>query len=186
MKYFILIVLVILASCADISSSVTTPKYIVRSEISIEEPGVPIHLVTGEYGVSIDIGEWITYVDDVDKFVIAYPADYPKISPSSMGGMSIERDVTSCSPQAIGISSPIDLTDSNGENAVWGEMDYYKRFWTLDFPIEFTDVCGYQKDQTIYAFCSEKDDKRVVICISQQTDDHKQAEKIFKTFRWTE
>ncbi|MDP4008275.1 MAG: hypothetical protein Q8P68_03740, partial [Candidatus Peregrinibacteria bacterium] len=42
-----------------------------------------------------------------------------------------------------------------------------------------------------YAFCSEKENflgigepKRVVICISQQTDDPKMAEEIFKTFKW--
>jgi len=37
-----------------------------------------------------------------------------------------------------------------------------------------------------YALCSEKDGKRVVVCIQQMTDNPKLAEEIFSTFRWTE
>jgi hypothetical protein len=37
-----------------------------------------------------------------------------------------------------------------------------------------------------YGFCAEKDDKRVVVCIEQITDNPKLAEEIFSTFRWTE
>jgi len=35
-----------------------------------------------------------------------------------------------------------------------------------------------------YALCSEKDGKRVVVCIQQMTDNPKLAEEIFSTFRW--
>jgi hypothetical protein len=38
----------------------------------------------------------------------------------------------------------------------------------------------------VYALCSEKDGKTVVICISQMTDNREQAKEIFETFRWTQ
>lgn len=200
MKYLILIILVILVSCADISGVVTTSKYIVRSEISFEKPGIPIHLKTGEYASSIGIGEWITYIDDVDKFAVSYPADYPKDFPSSMGGMSIERDATSCAPEVIGISQPNVLaTDANKEKTIWGRMDYRELFGGrggafLDPPAEYSDICRPQSGDAMYAFCSEEvgdpgntaDDKRVVICVSQQIDNPRTVADIFSTFRWTD
>jgi hypothetical protein len=39
---------------------------------------------------------------------------------------------------------------------------------------------------TAYALCSEKDGKRVVVCVQQMTDNPKLAKEIFSTFRWTE
>ncbi|MEQ1849141.1 MAG: hypothetical protein ABL890_00960 [Candidatus Peribacteraceae bacterium] len=41
-------------------------------------------------------------------------------------------------------------------------------------------------DSDAYVLCSEKDGKRVVVCIQQMTDNPEQAEEIFSTFRWTE
>ncbi len=38
----------------------------------------------------------------------------------------------------------------------------------------------------VYALCSEKDGKTVVICLTQMTDDPDIAKKIFESFRWTE
>lgn len=37
-----------------------------------------------------------------------------------------------------------------------------------------------------YALCSERGDKRVVVCVEQLTDDPQLAEEIFRSFRWTE
>lgn len=37
-----------------------------------------------------------------------------------------------------------------------------------------------------YALCSEREGKRVVVCVQQMTDNPKLAEEIFSTFHWTE
>jgi len=42
------------------------------------------------------------------------------------------------------------------------------------------------KSSFAYALCSEKDGKRVVVCIQQMTDNPALAEEIFSTFKWTE
>ncbi len=66
-------------------------------------------------------------------------------------------------------------------------MDYREIYYTMDFPREYTDICGpYTVNHTMYAFCSQKDSKTVVICFSQMTDNPELAEEIFKTFRWRE
>ncbi|MFA7682014.1 MAG: S-layer homology domain-containing protein [Candidatus Peribacteraceae bacterium] len=41
-------------------------------------------------------------------------------------------------------------------------------------------------DAATYAFCSQKDDKVVFICLEQQKNNLELAEQIFSTFRWTE
>lgn len=131
--------------------------------------------------------------EDVDgKRVTFYmPADFdfdpnndPPPSDSDLD-IAIHHSHPSCSPSAIGISQPIDLTDSNGENTIWGRTNE-REISRGDFTPEYTDICGPYSGESMYAFCSEKDDKRVVICISQQTDDPALAEEIFKSFRWTE
>lgn len=46
--------------------------------------------------------------------------------------------------------------------------------------------CKNFDNHPMYGFCSEKDGKTVVICISQMTDDPDLAKQIFETFRWTD
>ena len=48
-------------------------------------------------------------------------------------------------------------------------------------PFEYCD-----DGRRVYALCSEKDGKTVVICISQMKDDPELAKQIFETFKWTE
>lgn len=96
--------------------------------------------------------------------------------------MTIYDDLESCNSEAIGISHPVILTELE---AVWGKMDY-REIYMGDFPLGYTDICGtYDSGSHMYAFCSEKNDKRIAICLNQQNDDPEMAEEIFKTFKWT-
>lgn len=93
--------------------------------------------------------------------------------------------ISQCSPSTLGASSAQSLTDANG-TTTWGKVDYYDIYWTGDFPHEFDpNLCKPLSSEGVaYALCSEKDGKRVLICISQMTDNPKLAEEIFRTFRW--
>ncbi len=82
---------------------------------------------------------------------------------------------------------------------IWGRVDAYDSYQP-SFPEEETPFCrppilewdgdmetGIERisNYAAYALCSEKDGKRVLICISQMTDNLQLAEGIFRTFRWT-
>lgn len=45
-------------------------------------------------------------------------------------------------------------------------------------------ICRPSSGGTSYVFCAEQDNKTIMICIDQQTDNPKLAEEIFNTFRW--
>lgn len=195
-KYFSIFSLIFLASCSQskVPEFVQTPKYILRSEISSTSK-TPVHSLDNDAD-HVSIGEWISLVDDVDKFVISYPADYPKASPIFMLDMSIERQNPSpCSPSTLGVSEPKTIALKNSESAVWGKMMMLNAY---DRPIDtvchitapectdeelFEGTCKTQA--ATYAFCSEKNEKSVVICISQVIDNPDLAKQIFETFRWT-
>lgn len=91
---------------------------------------------------------------------------------------------SSCTPNSIGITYPEEIIVENACESVWGRMDYRELWRFSDSPAGFTNICGPQSGEAIYAFCSEQDDKRVVICISQETNDKELAHNIFKTFKW--
>lgn len=89
--------------------------------------------------------------------------------------------------QNLGASHP-DITEdkTQGIRSVQGYVDYFD---TMDTPVGNPDPpCRPPggKDSAAYVFCSEKDGKQVVICISQQTANLALAQKIFSTFRWTD
>lgn len=99
------------------------------------------------------------------------------------------NDFSNCSAEILGVSFPLTL---NNKNTLWGKMDFYKdrgmEGWEPSSD-ESLLVChggGMNPPESVYAFCSEHDDKTVVICISQMTDNEAQAKEIFETFRWTE
>ncbi len=72
---------------------------------------------------------WLTYVDNMDHFWVAYPADHPKDHPIFMSAMSIERQAanTPCTPSLTGASQIQQLTDT-GADTSWGRVD----FWDID------------------------------------------------------
>jgi len=111
-----------------------------------------------------------------------------------------DSTVYSCAPSLTGASRTQGLP-ATGKYSVWGKVDAFDTP-NPDFPPDSQPLCrppilkwDYDEsrggilrlsDDAAYVLCSEKDGKRVLICISQVTDDPKLAEQIFKTFRWTE
>ncbi len=219
-KFLITLVLALITGCTQ-HSFIQTEKYIVRSEMT-DIRNTPIHTKSG-LG-SVKIGEQISYVDDVDNFIISYPADYPKEKPIFMNDMSMNRSIESCSPSITGASKTSSLNEAEGE---WGKVDFwddseavYKLYIQADDPSipqtiplcsppfphdildrQYVECTGdekincqnvqrqYEIDHGLYsayAFCSQKNGKTVLICISQMTDNPGLAEEIFRTFRWVD
>ncbi|MFA6039392.1 MAG: hypothetical protein WCV62_05590 [Candidatus Peribacteraceae bacterium] len=81
--------------------------------------------------------------------------------------------------------------DFNGMQAFFGKVqtqtDSFIRN-SMSPDIEYPLVCMPINNSTniAYAFCTEKEGKQAVICLTQVTDNPQLAEEIFKTFRWTE
>lgn len=97
--------------------------------------------------------------------------------------MSVHALNIACSPSLTGVSKPTNI----GEESEWGKVDAWEIAKRGGRPFNFTTVLcqeGAPKPTSQYAFCSEKNGKTVVICLSQMTDDPKMAEEIFNTFRW--
>jgi len=105
----------------------------------------------------------------------------------------------SCSPAITGASQTQVMEGTNGDTS-WGKVDAFDRL-PYDFAPGTQPLCRppvlewsffgemeYKRisDDAAYALCSEKDGKRVLICISQMTDNPQLAEEIFRTFRWGE
>ena len=67
----------------------------------------------------------------------------------------------------------------------WGKFDWQHQ---RDLPIgEGYFYCMPSEPlNSLYVLCSEKDNKTVLICISQVTDNPDLAKQIFETFRWTD
>ncbi|MEQ1849140.1 MAG: hypothetical protein ABL890_00955 [Candidatus Peribacteraceae bacterium] len=102
-----------------------------------------------------------------------------------------------CSAWDLAITSPNEVSKQN-THFLWGKVT----FWDHELPggdyeLPSTDCAPpklWSKEWkerksgqfAAYALCSEKDGKRVVVCIQQMTDNPEQAEEIFSTFRWTE
>ncbi|MDD4286870.1 MAG: hypothetical protein PHN33_00790 [Candidatus Peribacteraceae bacterium] len=105
-----------------------------------------------------------------------------------------------CSPDITGASETKELPTPNGKTT-WGKVDAFDRP-NPDFPPGTQPLCrppilkwDYDEakggvlrlsNDAAYVLCSEKDGKRVLICISQITDNPALAEQIFMTFRWTD
>ena len=122
----------------------------------------------------------------------------------SNGSAHLYHSALSCAPEVTGIGDE-NVLDDREAVSIWGKVNVGNKSWDPPYPDALCQYVkpmdctseeywggGCQDDIGIYAFCSEKvgdpasaaDDKRVLICISQQTDDPKMAEEIFKTFRW--
>jgi hypothetical protein len=87
-----------------------------------------------------------------------------------------------CTESNIGVSKAENFTAINSKT-ILGKVT----FTGYDYPPNFIKCSSlYGDNAATYAFCSEKDEKRVVICVSQMTDNPTLAKEIFETFRWTE
>ena len=104
---------------------------------------------------------------------------------------------TSCSPTTLGVSIPSDISKDDIK-ILKGRVDYFdggKDIYSMEprplcIPpslngLSDEEIGIYAKTRAAYAFCSEKDDKTVVICISQMTKNEELATKIFDSFKWT-
>lgn len=184
----------VLASCTynEIAEVVHTSKYIKQSEISFTSP-TPIHTAThGMSHTPIKIGEIISLLNDIDRYVLAYPADYPADYPIFMADMSIKGNQQNqkCTSSITGTSSPMEILNKNEQKIMWGRMDawdgYGQEGW--EYPANWEKIIcnkdGSPRPKEVYVLCAEKDEKTVVICINQMTDNPQLAEDIFKTFRW--
>ncbi len=138
------------------------------------------------------------YSYQASEYVVDIPSDFvdrkadQKTTFFGYANTSITGDVlikiidsnSSCSPSLTGASQTEQLPNANGK-AEWGKVDYFDIYYTGDFPNMQEPLCRPIVSGAGYALCSEKDGKTVVICISQMTDNSKQAKEIFETFRWT-
>ena len=97
--------------------------------------------------------------------------------------VDIYEDSFPCSPELTGASETTKLTTANGM-AEWGRVNIFDS-GGMDFPPDFKDLCRPPVYGSAYVFCSEKEEKTVVVCISQVKDDAELAKKIFETFKWT-
>lgn len=84
-----------------------------------------------------------------------------------------------CSERFTGVSESI-----NSMIGFWGKNDFFERMKNDYIPGE-EPTCRPPSGGASYVFCAEKDNKSVLICVNQQTDNPALAEEIFKTFRWT-
>lgn len=95
-----------------------------------------------------------------------------------------------CSRDITGSSNLRELVGQ--DNIVWGEVDIWKEigFEGFDDYAALASVKCYRDDfsdhEFIYTMCSQKDERTVVICITQQKNNPQLAEEIFRTFKWTE
>lgn len=108
--------------------------------------------------------------------------EYHEVDGAGEAQINIYAKNESCTPSLTGVSQ------EGRVNAVsWGKVDYWDLYAPMfDFPNMVEPLCRPPLKGVAYAMCSQKDGKTVVICLSQATDDPKQAEEIFSTFQWKE
>jgi hypothetical protein len=132
-----------------------------------------------------------------------YYFGYAEDNPIGIRTVEMYPDYLTCTPFALGVS---DLQEQAVDGAkVWtGLVDAYDYWGYATYELDHENPPPCQPpvrkyanaengelteriDETsAYVLCSEKDDKRVVVCIQQMTDNPELAEEIFSTFRWTE
>ncbi|MFA6039407.1 MAG: hypothetical protein WCV62_05515 [Candidatus Peribacteraceae bacterium] len=102
-----------------------------------------------------------------------------------------ELNSVPCSSSITGASQTKVISDANGY-AAWGRMDAWdgRGLEGWEYPVNWEQIICKQEGTplptSVYAFCAEKDERTVVICMNQMTDNPQLAEEIFNTFRWRE
>ncbi len=93
-----------------------------------------------------------------------------------------------CSFAITGASQTTDILETGGKT-VWGRVDWLDHgFGEVNwekYPEEpKCRPAGANATGGGYALCSERNNKTILICISQFTKDENMAKSIFKTFKW--
>ena len=136
-----------------------------------------VFLYENMHGYSIEVPIGFSFSElspNRDYYYFGYPAS------NELGLGSIEfHDTTSCAPDVLGISQPT----IQEKGIAQGKVDY-----PLDYELKqlIPDCRPYKPDTVSYILCSEKNGKRIAICIFQVIDNPDLAEQIFRTFRWTD
>jgi len=143
------------------------------------------------YAVAVPLGYTYSEPAPSGKY---YYFGYPNTDPQGMSSIEF-YPVTTCSSTLTGASQTTSIPNTNGTTG-WGRVDYFDTMGYLFEGTAANDVLcrppafvfdEYEQktgSAQAYAFCSEKDGKTVLICISQVTDNPELAEQIFSTFQW--
>jgi len=188
-KIFLILLAVLSLSYCSASNLASTDKKQMRVKfglISIVLPEkVPFYRETN-YGIALATNPTSANDGPNDWRVAIYdPADV-KCTPFALGVSELQEREVEGTKVWTGL---VDAFDS------WGYAAY-EIDWAAPPPCQppvqtYEPLLGGDWDKridgtTAYALCSEKDGKRVVICIQQMTDNPALAEEIFSTFKWTE
>jgi hypothetical protein len=134
-----------------------------------------------ERGYTYWYPRWIEETKQVPNEIQVYTYNFP--SSDLYSGST----ATTCSPSISGASKTTSLLNAYGK-AFWGKVNIWENMeaegWDPLYPIDSSQVVCKPIAPHLYTLCADKDNKMVVICISQQTDNPALAEQIFSTFRW--
>jgi len=121
--------------------------------------------------------------DDGSVALTTYDTGTTQRSPNDYSVHLYPSLSASCSSSDIGVNMPVVENSKEGTVLVKGRVDF-----PLDYELTpLTPDCRpYKPDAASYIFCSEKNGRKVAICIFQITDNPELAEQIFRTFRWTD
>jgi hypothetical protein len=166
----------LLYSCINGQSNISTSK--ISSESKNLFQVAIIDLPSSYQGPIIrGDGQSIAYWNYEDSTALRKPEDISIIA---------DKPSDLCSIAITGASKMTELTGINGK-AEWGKADLQELEKQEGYiaPFNTENVkCGGAPH--VYALCSRKNDRTVVICINQQQDNPELAKQIFETFRWTD
>lgn len=152
------------------------------------------------YHVAVPVG--FTYSEQAPSGTYYY-FGYPGGSSTNLQTIEFHDSLDSpCIPALTGASQTTILANSTGASetidipnanvkASWGRVNAWDGFQNEGWEPPFEDmhkiVCTYNgtpRPASVYALCSQKDRRTVVICINQMSDNPTLAKQIFETFRW--
>lgn len=147
-------------------------------------------------GYSIDVPvETLTARHTPDMSKVGFINYDPYKTPTASTGIFISiQGTTSCDPFITGSSQMQSLIENHPET-IWGRVDAYdfalnpNRMNVLCKPL---NLKWEGKDENIakatsfaYVLCSQKNQKAILVCISEERDNPDFAKRIFKTFQLT-
>lgn len=100
------------------------------------------------------------------------------------------KSLLPCIPDYLGVRHPLSIQGTNG-STVWGRMDAWDGLGQegFEFPKHWQQmICkkeGTPLPKEVYVLCSEKNGRRVVMCVSEMKNNPALSKQIFETFRWT-
>ncbi len=175
MNIILVILLFILSACS--TNTIDVENH--------DKTSTKINIGDNNYIFEIPKVPYIKQIEDGDVAATNFPDN--KMMSNDWRVEIYEQQNSSCTPAQIGISSPILEETKNAEYRMWGEVDQKNDGSYPDPNCRVKSVYPHKnpyEQMTAYAFCSQKEEKTVLICISQMTDNPKLAEEIFSTFKW--